>query len=446
MSEADAIKRALERERKARKQAEQIIEEKSLEIYRANKDLKELNLSLEGKILERTKELNKAKEEAEESTRAKSQFLSNMSHEIRTPLNGIIGITEIMMRESGEDHIKEMLQTVKYSADNLLGIINDILDFSKIEAGKVIFESLEFDIRKLFDNLEAVFLDRVKEKNLELKFEISENIPPVFVGDRVKLNQILINLLGNAIKFTEQGYVKVNADFEKKDELSGFLKVSVSDTGIGISEDKLDRVFESFIQSHSSIGRKFGGTGLGLTITKRLVELQHGEISVESVEGKGSEFIFSVPYKIAVGRENEAKEVVFIDASDLKGIRVLVVEDNTINQFVAASFLKNWKVVFEIANNGQEAIDILEHEGFDVVLMDLHMPVMNGFEASRKIRKSSLIKNAKDVPIIALSADAFEENKKKVLDAGMNDFTTKPIIQNELLEKLLMYCPKRRSR
>ncbi len=440
----DAIKRAMVRERKARKQAEAIIEEKSREIYNVNQALLRLNVSLEERILERTKELVKAKEIAEESTQAKSLFLSNMSHEIRTPLNGILGISELMLRESGESHIREMLKTVKYSADNLMGIINDILDFSKIEAGKITFENIEFSLVDLLNNLKAVLKTRVAEKKLKLKVKIENSIPDKIIGDRVKLNQILMNLVGNAIKFTDNGFVQIHANFEKAGKQSGKLIIKVEDSGIGIPADKIDDVFDSFTQSNTSITRKFGGTGLGLTITKRLIELQKGSIKVESQEQKGSVFEFTLPVKIALTKAKEKiKKPEEVKTSVLKGIKALVVEDNTINQFVVTSFLRHWGMEADIANNGQEAIAFLEKKEVDLVLLDLQMPVMGGIEACKLIRGGKTqIKNI-NIPIIALSADAFEESKNKVLECGMNDFATKPIVQKDLLEKLIKYCPKR---
>ena len=444
MDELEAVKRALKRERAARKEAEGVIEKKSLEIYQANKELKKLNNSLEHKIQERTSEIEasrqqliRAKEEAERSTRAKSLFLSNMSHEIRTPLNGIISITEIMLRETGEKNIREMLDTVKYSADHLLGIINDILDFSKIESGKVTIEKINFRPRLLVENLMKVMQFKANEKGIDFKLDWDDKIPKNLVGDKVKLNQVLTNLLGNAFKFTDKGFVELkvkNAGPESGKKVN--IEFTVSDSGIGIPANKLNSVFQSFTQSAQSITRKFGGTGLGLTITKRLVELQGGTISVKSEESKGSAFVVTLAYDVAQSGATGHKQVLIKDHKGLKGKRILIVEDNQVNQFVAVKILKNWGIESMICENGVEAIDLLSQDSFDLILLDLHMPLMDGYETCTRIRDvKSKVKNH-DVPVIALSADAFTENRQRIHDVGMDDFTTKPINQTELYDKM----------
>lgn len=444
MEELEAIKRALQRERKARKEAEAIIEKKSLEIYRANLELKNLNNSLEQKIKDRTSEIEAsrqqliiAKEEAERSTHAKSFFLSNMSHEIRTPLNGIISITDIMLRETGEKNILEMLNTAKYSADHLLGIINDILDFSKIESGKLSFEKIQFNLKSLLDNLVKVMKFKAEEKHLTFYLEWDDEIPAVITGDKLKLNQILTNLIGNAFKFTEQGFVKIKVSaLEKTENKNVKLLFEIRDSGIGIPADKLESVFQSFTQSTQSITRKFGGTGLGLTITKRLVELQDGEIKVDSEENVGSNFMVILTFDYSTEVETEQKKDMSLLKDGLVGKNVLIVEDNQVNQFVAVKILKSWGINTRISENGLEAVKLLSRESFDLILLDLHMPVMDGYEACKIIRKeSSDVLNHK-VPVIALSADAFTDNKQKILEVGMNDFSTKPINQNELYEKM----------
>lgn len=444
MGEIEAIKRALLRERAARKQAEAIIEKKSLEIYKTNQDLKLLNNSLEQKIRERTSEIEasrqqllKAKEEAERSTKAKSLFLSNMSHEIRTPLNGIISITEIMLREATEPNIIQMLGTVKFSADHLLEIINDILDFSKIESGKVTVEHAPFNLKEVISNLKKVMQFRADEKGIDLIVEFDPEIPERVIGDKLKTNQMLTNLLGNAIKFTSVGYVKLAVKkLETKAEGEVQLEYVVSDTGIGIPKENLGRIFKSFTQSTQSITREFGGTGLGLTITKRLVELQNGTINVNSEENKGSAFFVRLGYKLGQSTHPDKKAPTPNEWTELNQKKVLIVEDNRVNQFVAAKILENWGVEIVICNNGVEAIKVLSQQSFDLILLDLHMPLMDGYETCAVIRDKSSGVLDHDVPVIALTADAFLDNKKQVLAAGMDDFATKPINQAELYEKM----------
>lgn len=441
----NAIIASLKRERLARRSTEKIIEEKSSEIYRINEELRSLNMNLEKRINERTKAIQESKKEleiakkvAESATSSKSDFLSNMSHEIRTPLNGIIGITELLLGEKLPDSVIKMLGSIKYSADNLLKIINEILDFSKIEAGKISFESIDFDLKRLLEELIQNMEFTAKAKGLDLLIDFKEDIPEYIKGDLVKLNQVLTNLIGNAIKFTNDGYVKIivkNCENDLDNGKQG-IQFCVKDTGVGIPEKSLNTIFESFQQSDSSTSRKFGGTGLGLTISKKFVELQGGQMRVESKEGLGSDFIFSYPY-IKSQKDGDSKSsandsYLFTDLN----AKILLVEDNKLNQFVASQFLKKWNSSVDIANNGEEALYYLGQNEYDIVLMDIQMPVMNGFEASAAIRENSPQVLQPNIPIIALTASAFDETRKRIEAVGITEFVTKPLVPKILHEKI----------
>jgi signal transduction histidine kinase/ActR/RegA family two-component response regulator len=437
----EILEKTLKRERAARKAAELIIEQKSLEIYQANKALKELNENLEYKIQERTLEIENskteilvAKEIAESATKAKSSFLATMSHEIRTPLNGIIGLTELAIKSNTENKLKELLENIKLSADNLLSIINEILDFSKIEAGKVSFESAPFSLDDIIASIKPSFELKSKEKGIYFSIIKDCNISDILVGDRTKLTQILTNLIGNSIKFTLRGGVKLSFDLIRKSDTSEWLRIKIKDTGIGIPKEKLSRVFESFTQSDSDTERKYGGTGLGLTICKNLVELQGGKISVISDDGQGSEFLFDLEFKLP--SEKDKKE--FLHEKHGEALKkfdnqlVLLAEDNKINQFVAASALKSWGLRVDIVNNGQEALEVLRVKDYHLILMDLQMPVLDGIETTKMLRSGQYTVKNPNIPIIALTANAFNETKEQVRHAGMDDFATKPIIQEQL--------------
>lgn len=391
------------------------------------------------------REILESKFEAERTAKAKSEFLSNMSHEIRTPMNAIIGLSELLLKEKLTDKQHENMRSIKYSADNLLVIINDILDFSKIESGKVEFEELNFDIHQRIQEVKKTFIFKAEEKGIALKFRVDERIPKFVVGDPFRLNQILLNLLSNAVKFTKDGTVSllVNLEEERTDEV--LLRFDVIDTGIGIPKDKLASVFESYTQAYTDITRRFGGTGLGLAITRQLVTMQQGEISLDSEPGVGTTFTVKLAFKVGVVEESATAEEMIaelLEKRDFGGMPVLLVEDNVMNQFVANQVLELWNIQVEFANNGLEAVDLLKEKDYALVLMDLQMPVMSGYEATAFIRdKTNKLRNP-DIPIIALTADAFPETKKKVIEEGMNDFVTKPLEQTELYNKIKQHALK----
>lgn len=384
-------------------------------------------------------ELIKAKEDADAANMAKQQFLSTMSHEMRTPLNAIIGLTNLLLEENPKTDQLENLNTLNFSADHLLSLISDILDFSKIEAGKIDLEETDFILPDLLHSIKQTFSIKVKGKDIAVELNMSDDLPRVLLGDSVRLNQILTNLMGNAVKFTEKGTVSLNVSLLNMKGNKAFLRFTVKDSGIGIDKEKLHEIFDPFMQAHSNSKYNVGGTGLGLAITKRLVELQKGSITVESEPGQGSEFICIIPY--VLGREDfgrgiqkEASEAL----KSLKNIRVLLVEDNIINQVIASKYLMKWGAVVDEAENGLVAMEKIKKNRYDIVLMDLQMPEMDGYETARAIRKlEDHDKNG--IPIIALTASALLEVREQVMAVGMNDYVTKPFNPVELNRKIVKY-------
>lgn len=383
------------------------------------------------------RELTKAKDDALAAAQVKSQFLSNMSHEIRTPMNAIIGISEMLVNEKLPADVLENLNYIRNSGENLLVIINDILDFSKMEAGKIMFEKIDFSPNSIFRHLDKTLTIQAKKKGLALTVKLDNSIPVTLKGDPYRLNQVLTNLAGNAVKFTEKGKVEIIGKALKNWDGKLLFEIQIKDTGIGIPQNKLESVFESFTQAKLDNTRKYGGTGLGLSITKRLVEMQGGTIEVESEEGLGTTFTIHLVYENVQDQENESTiQAPLITESDFEGLNILLVEDNKMNQIVAKQMLAKWKTQVTVANNGVEAIDILSKSTFNIVLMDLQMPEMDGYEATRIVRDLASKVVDHEVPIIALTADAFNDTRERIIEIGASDFLPKPYKPEQLFEKI----------
>jgi hypothetical protein len=436
MSE-DAYKKAFERERNARKEAERITELKSRELFELNSALKQLNDELEERIQKRTAELETARNRAEANTKAKSEFLSMMSHEMRSPLNVIVGLTELLDQRELEEPEGGYVRNVRFSAMQLLNLINDILDLSAIEAGKIVFESTPFDVTYAVDQVFNALEQRAIDKGLTWAKSTPDNLPVPLQGDASKLNQILINLLDNAIKFTRDGGVELTLEQleGKGKEGEVWIAVEVTDSGKGISEENMERIFGKFEQENTSTRRVHGGSGLGLAISKQLIEMQGGNIECKSEVGKGTTFRVELPFRHE-GRVSEDVGVTDWSKVDLVGMRLLVVEDLEVNRMLIRQMLRNKGIVMFEAENGKESLEVLKEHEVDLILMDLHMPEMDGIEATKRIREGRIKGVDSQIPIVCLTADVFKETKEAIFSAGMNDFVTKPIEMRRLFQLL----------
>ena len=389
-------------------------------------------------LAEDAKEIaEQAKAVAEEAVISKQQFLSNMSHEIRTPMNAIIGFTKVVLKTELTAKQKEYLTAIKISGDSLILLINDILDLAKVNSGKMTFEATAFKLAQSLKTMLHLFETKIQEKNLQLITNYDENIPEVLVGDAVRLHQIVLNLVSNAVKFTSEGTVTVSIDLLSQDDDKVKVQFSVIDTGIGINSGKLASIFDNFQQATNSTSRLYGGTGLGLAIVKQLVEAQGGNIKIESEINKGSTFSFILDFEKTDEEVAHEPEIVELDI-DIKSIKILVVEDMELNQLLMKTLLDDFGFECDIAANGKLAIEKLKTKTYDIILMDLQMPEMNGFEATKYIRETM----KSEIPIIALTADVTTVDVQKCKAVGMNDYVSKPVDERLLYSKLISYYKK----
>ena len=428
----EKLQRRLEREKRAKQEAERLLEEKSLDLYQANQQLLLFTADLEKIVELRTNELKMALMKAEAATRAKTDFLATISHEIRTPLNGVIGMARILSDTLLDDEQQNYVHVIDTCGKTLLSLINDILDLTKIESGNLELEQRAISIVDECNSCLKILNEQATKQQIRLEKAYASNIPAYLLGDATRLKQIVTNLLSNAIKFTHHGKVTLSVEVVEISNTNVALKISVSDTGIGIAPDKIDRLFKPFSQVDSSTTRKYGGTGLGLAICAKLVNLMGGNIGVESEPGKGTTFFFTLTAQLAT--QEIATKTNHVIQQENKQLSILIAEDNLINQKVLQISLKKLGFTqITIVNDGMQCVELFNHQTFDVIFMDMQMPRIDGLDATRIIRSLNL---EKQPHIIALTANAFQEDVKLCNEAGMDDFLAKPLDAKILKEKL----------
>jgi two-component system, sensor histidine kinase len=396
-------------------------------LKKTSEDQTDLNIKLETAI-----------DKAEKSSQAKSEFLSTMSHEIRTPLNAVIGMSNLLLMSNPRHDQKENLEILKFSAANLLAIVNDVLDFNKIESGRVVFENISFNLVDLMQSICGGQKIKAEDKQLTFKLDIDNRLnEKILFGDPTRITQIIFNLISNAIKFTKQGNVWVRITCLEDRHNTITVNFSVKDTGIGIDPDNLETIFEPFAQESITTTRQYGGTGLGLAIIKRLLELQGLKMEVSSKIGEGSEFSFNMEFPVSTEKpvQRIENQPAIQAADNLSALRVLIAEDNLVNVMLMKKLFSKWNMNPTIAENGVRAIELVQYGNFDIILMDLQMPIMNGFDAATEIRKLPDTRKA-NIPIIALTASALFDIRERVFNSGMNDYVSKPFKPEELLEKI----------